>query len=161
MRAINASKHLLSRVNKERFEDIGDGISNLKLQKLLYFIQKVHYSVYHEPFFDDTIEAWRHGPVVPTIYHHFKEYGRSDIDIFKEEDFIKDKEPLNINQIGVVDFVWDAYYQYSGGALIDISHQDKCWIDNVAFSGTINLHEMEDVDTKEEFLKYERILNEL
>jgi uncharacterized phage-associated protein len=161
MKAIETAKHLLSRVNKERFEEVGDGISNLKLQKLLYFIQKTNYSVYHEPFFEDVIEAWQYGPVVPNIYHHFKEYGRHDIDIFKISDFIKDKELLSARQIGIIDFVWDAYYQYSGGALIDISHQDQCWIDNVASSGIITLEELKCSATRDEFLKYESILDEL
>lgn len=161
MEAIEVAKHLLSRVNKERFEMVGDGISNLKMQKLLYFIQKTHYSVYHEPFFDDSIEAWQYGPVIPTIYHHFKEYGRDNIDIFKLGDFLQHKEKLTISQIGVVDFVWDRYYQYSAGALVDISHQDQCWIDNIGNNGTITLEELKSDSIKEEFLKYEKILNEL
>lgn len=158
MKAIEVAKHLLSRINKERFEELGDGISNLKLQKLLYFTQKANYSVYDEPFFEDSIEAWQYGPVVPIVYHHFKDYSKENIDIFKEVDFIKDKEPLNIKQISIIDFIWDTYYQYSAGTLIDISHQDSCWIDNQG--SHIPLKEMKCEVTKAEFLKYDRILDE-
>jgi len=37
--------------------NIGDIVSNLKLQKLLYYIQGFHIAFFDEPLFDDTIEA--------------------------------------------------------------------------------------------------------
>ena len=48
------------------------GISNLKLQKLLYYAQAWHLALYGEPLFRDRIEAWVHGPVVPPVFGAFK-----------------------------------------------------------------------------------------
>lgn len=44
-----------------------DYISNLKLQKLLYYAQGSFLSIYDKPLFEDPIEAWRHGPVPSKI----------------------------------------------------------------------------------------------
>jgi uncharacterized phage-associated protein len=40
----------------------------VKLQKLLYYSQAMHYAVYGTPLFSERIEAWAHGPVVPAAY---------------------------------------------------------------------------------------------
>lgn len=46
----------------------------LKLQKLLYLAQGFSYAFNDKPLFDDDIEAWVHGPVVPIVYNEYKEY---------------------------------------------------------------------------------------
>jgi uncharacterized phage-associated protein len=48
-------------------EDAGDLISNLKLQKLVYYAQGFHLALYDELLFEETIEAWTHGPVIPEM----------------------------------------------------------------------------------------------
>ena len=43
----------------------GKSISNMKLQKLLYLAQGIHLALENgAPLFEDTIEAWKYGPVV-------------------------------------------------------------------------------------------------
>lgn len=57
------------------------GISNLKLQKILYLIQA--YSLIHtkKPCFSEDIEAWDFGPVIPEVYRKYKQFGSTDIQI--------------------------------------------------------------------------------
>ena len=55
---------ILSQLNSNS----GDTISPLKLQKLLYYCQAWHYTIFNEVLFDERIEAWTHGPVVPSQY---------------------------------------------------------------------------------------------
>ena len=45
----------------------GELVSNLKLQKLLYYVQGFHLAVFGEPLFEEEIEAWMYGPVVPSV----------------------------------------------------------------------------------------------
>ena len=52
----------------------GDPVSNLKLQKLLYYTQAWFLALYDRPLFDERIEAWVHGPAVPPVYGNFKEW---------------------------------------------------------------------------------------
>lgn len=54
-------------------------ISNLKLQKLLYFVQAYFLIKKNEACFKEDIEAWTYGPVVPEAYHEFKGYGSNHI----------------------------------------------------------------------------------
>lgn len=57
------------------------GVSNLKLQKLLYFVQ-AHFLLNHpkrKPCFNEPIEAWDIGPVVVVVYLRYKQYGSCDI----------------------------------------------------------------------------------
>ena len=50
----------------------GYSISNLKLQKILYFVQAEFLVNTGKPCFSEEIEAWDFGPVVPEVYHEFK-----------------------------------------------------------------------------------------
>jgi uncharacterized phage-associated protein len=52
-------------------EDAGDLISNLKLQKLVYYAQGFALVLLKKPLFPQCIEAWIHGPVVPALYHAY------------------------------------------------------------------------------------------
>ena len=54
-------------------------ISNLQLQKILYYIQKHFLNKKNEPAFSDDIEAWQFGPVVPNVYYHFCAFGSMSI----------------------------------------------------------------------------------
>ena len=49
-------------------------ITNLKLQKLLYYAQGYFLAMHADLLFEDEIQAWAHGPVVPNIYHDYKRF---------------------------------------------------------------------------------------
>ncbi len=53
-------------------EEAGDFLSNLKLQKLVYYAQGFHLALFNRPLFMAAIHAWQHGPVVPELYHAYK-----------------------------------------------------------------------------------------
>lgn len=50
-------------------------ISNLQLQKILYFCQLESYRRSGTPLFCDDFEAWRYGPVIPSVYRLFSIFG--------------------------------------------------------------------------------------
>lgn len=52
-----------------------NGISNLKLQKILYFIQIQFLKEYNRVCFNDNIEAWNFGPVILKAYKEYSMYG--------------------------------------------------------------------------------------
>jgi uncharacterized phage-associated protein len=57
-----------------KWADFNDAdMTNMKLQKLLYYAQGQYLAEHEEPLFDEDIEAWSHGPVVPSVYRAFKE----------------------------------------------------------------------------------------
>lgn len=50
-------------------------ISNLQLQKILYFCQREYHRATGNPLFDDDFQAWQYGPVIPDIYKMFSLFG--------------------------------------------------------------------------------------
>jgi len=108
-------------------DDSGDLISNLKLQKLVYYAQGLHLACYDNPLFDEAIEAWAHGPVVPELYHKYREHGAdsipilcpTDIDFNKFDD--ETKEFLNE--------VYKTFGQYSAWKLRELTHEEPPWKD--------------------------------
>lgn len=72
--ALDLSKYIVSKcIDDEK------PISNLQLQKILFYIQKEFLKKYNQPAFSDVIEAWQFGPVVPNVYYHFCGFGAMKI----------------------------------------------------------------------------------
>ena len=49
-------------------------ITNMKLQKLMYYAQAWHLAVIGDELFSDDFQAWIHGPVIPALYDKYKAY---------------------------------------------------------------------------------------
>ncbi|MTJ51994.1 DUF4065 domain-containing protein [Anabaena sp. UHCC 0253] len=106
-------------------EDAGDLMSNLKLQKLLYYAQGFHLALYDQPLFSESIEAWTHGPVVPEAYHIYKDYGANAIPIPEDIDFSKyDQQTREL-----LDEVYAVYGQFSAWKLLSLIHEEEPWKD--------------------------------
>lgn len=67
--------------------ETGSYISNLKLQKLVYYAQAWHLAIYATPLFEEDFEAWVHSPVIPALYREYKSFGWQPIlkDVQKPE----------------------------------------------------------------------------
>ncbi len=89
--AIDLSKYIVSKC----IEDCHP-VSNLQLQKILYYIQK-DFLNRGDRAFSDEIEAWQFGPVVPNVYYHYCGYGAMPISSAHEkyEVDVKDKKIIN------------------------------------------------------------------
>jgi uncharacterized phage-associated protein len=55
------------------------GLTPLKLQKLIYYAHGWHLAINNSPLIDEVIQAWEYGPVVPQVYHEFKQFGSRPI----------------------------------------------------------------------------------
>lgn len=88
----------LSRYIVSKCIDDGYPISNLQLQKILYYIQKDFLSR-DEIAFSDDIEAWQFGPVIPMVYYHYCGYGAMPITILCDNNSIDDCDKQYVNQI--------------------------------------------------------------
>jgi uncharacterized phage-associated protein len=100
-----------------------DLISNLKLQKLVYYAQGLSLALSGNPLFSEEIEAWTYGPVIPNLYHYYKHHGSNGIPAdpnFYPEKIDKDTRDL-------LDEIYTVFGQFSAHRLVDISHSDDCW----------------------------------
>ena len=106
----------------------------LRLVKYVYIAYGFALALLNRVIIDkrfDVVEAWRYGPVIPSVYHSFKHNQNEPIkhkaSILINEDengnmtfitpMIEDKEIMQ-----VLDFVWEKYKNRSTSDLIDILH---------------------------------------
>lgn len=101
-----------------------DPISNLKLQKLLYYAQGYYTAFFDDSLFGDTIEAWDHGPVVRNVWQTYAQHGSGTIP--KPETF--DVGQIPEQQLGLLDRVYEAYGQYTAWKLRDMTHEEQPWL---------------------------------
>ena len=55
-------------------------ITQIKLQKLIYFAHGFYLAIREKPLVKEKIEAWQFGPVITSVYHKFKDWGSNPID---------------------------------------------------------------------------------
>lgn len=125
------SKHTASQIAKwflahnrmVSYDEGAEYISNLKLQKLLYYAQGCSLALYGEPLFDDPIVAWQHGPVVESVYHEYKSNGANGIPFEDDFDFTRFTQREN----ELLDEVYDTFGQYSAWKLRNMTHNETPW----------------------------------
>lgn len=84
--AVNLAKYIVTKCVNEDMP-----ITNLQLQKILYYIQRDYLHKYNTVAFCDDVVAWKFGPVVLDVYYMFCFYGAMPIqnkydDIFTDDD---------------------------------------------------------------------------
>lgn len=104
-------------------------ITPLQLQKLTYITYGWYLGVTGEKLFDESVEAWDHGPVIPSLFHEFKKFGREpitrlahtakDLGFDASEPFIREDDTTATQ---LVDWVWKSYGGKSGGQLRKLTH---------------------------------------
>lgn len=106
----------------------GDLITNLRLQKLLYYTQVWHLVNFNkEPLFDDEIKAWNFGPVVEEVYRKFKNFRHTPISLNVKKDEIE--KIFDKKAIDFVEFIYGKYSRFSAYDLVNLTHNEKPWID--------------------------------
>lgn len=118
--ALDIAKYVL-----KRQEEYPMGISNLKLQKLLYYIQAYHLVFTGNPIFEDAIEAWEYGPVVPDVYKYYKSYGFDLLPVPPDKIQID-----NVDSIGVISSVLSTYGDRTAMELVYKTHTEDPWMNS-------------------------------
>lgn len=97
------------------------GMSAMKLQKLVYYSQAWSLVWDEEPLFNDEIEAWANGPVVPRLFEAHR--GQFMVDRIQGGDY----GALDANQRDSIDTVLKSYGDKSSQWLSDLTHQEAPW----------------------------------
>jgi len=139
---MDAFFNLLSADKKMHVEDVAKfflsigSITNLKLQKLIYFAYATHLKNTGKKLFEERIIAYKYGPVVEEVYQLYKGYGREKIDQECEKKFmLKDirvplvfaKIALNEDAVEILASLTETvqkYWKLSASQLVEISHVD-------------------------------------
>ncbi len=98
-------------------------ITNLKLQKLLYYIDAAFLVEKGESCIFQNFKHWRHGPVIPDVYSEFRVYLNTSIPKREEESSIlsEDKD--------LIDNVIESNFKFSPWELVDRTHKEKPWLE--------------------------------
>lgn len=113
--------------NKEEESEGADMISNLKLQKLLYYAQGCTLAITDEPLFNDDIYAWKHGPVVESVYHNYKSFGSNGIEFNEPFDF----KSICTKISDILESVYQTFGQFSAWKLRNMTHEETPWKNTV------------------------------
>lgn len=136
-----------------------NGISNLKLQKVLYFIQVYFLVKTEKPCFDGIIEAWDFGPVVPEAYKKWEEFGSTIIypielyieynhdNIWLSEKIRFDETIINETDRKMINDIVDKFANYTSTDLVSMTHKQTPWKDAYKASQTTKI-------THDALLKY-------
>lgn len=119
--AIDVAKYIIWYCSEKGF-----AISNLKLQKILYFVQAEFLVFTDRPCFYEDIEAWDFGPVVPVVYRKYKVYGGSNIPTL----FLGSIVRFEDNEEELINGIVDACSDYTASELVEITHRQSPWRDN-------------------------------
>ena len=100
--------------------ETGAFISNLKLQKLVYYAQAWYLAIYKKPLFDEDFQAWVHGPVIPELYNRYRQYGWRPI---QEE--VEPNLPEEV--LAFLSEVADEYFACDAYELEQMTHLEDPW----------------------------------
>lgn len=121
----------------QRGQRDGVSITQMKLQKLIFFAHGWYLAICNAPLVDEGFQAWKYGPVIPSVYHEFKAFGTLNIDrpgttaSYSPEGLLWET-PVIADKTGTVykliDKIWEVYGHYTGTQLSAMTHQpDTPW----------------------------------
>ena len=128
-----------------RAERDGVSLDPIKLQKLIYFADGWCLALTDKPLIDEHIEAWDYGPVVPSIYHEFKDFGRNAITrratafeprpgkiagfaTFLNSKIVEPEIRDDPDTEQLLERIWRVYGKFSGVQLANMTHApDSAW----------------------------------
>lgn len=154
-------KELAQYISEYYEEKKQKSISPVRLQKTLYFCfaywggfvakgklfqgkdTEIDVSNYSEYLFDEKIEAWVYGPVVKDVYHETNLQQYHNDNLFNGDIFLQ----------SFIDGVIDDTMEVNDFKLVDISHQDRSWINNFNYDEEYHNNEIPKEKIIEEYAR--------
>ena len=121
--ALEIAKWFLGENRRRMAEEDSDYISNLKLQKLLYYAQGCYLAIKGNALFREDILAWEHGPVVRDIYDRYRRFGADGINEPDKNYYV----PIDSEDEKILLEVFDAFGIYSAWKLRNMTHEETPW----------------------------------
>lgn len=108
--------------------DEPDPLTHLRLQKLLYYCQGWSLGLRGKPLFNERIEAWAHGPVVPEVYETLCPFKADPFTVESKDGDDKIDFALDDDEREFIGDVWDSYQSYSALKLREMTHKEDPWV---------------------------------
>ncbi|MEY3402799.1 MAG: hypothetical protein RLZZ86_2415 [Cyanobacteriota bacterium] len=117
---LNVASYFIVRAYEDGMEA---EMTNMKVQKLLYYSQSLHLAMYNEPLFAEEIQAWRYGPVCPPAYRFYSEFEANQLPIPSQELLLQ----IPDDQKKLLEEVWENFGGYHAYLLSDMTHLEFPW----------------------------------
>lgn len=136
MKTIEISRYLIA-----RSDEVGDLMTNKKLQKLLYYVKAWGLVYFPDGVIAEPFEAWVHGPVCVGVYNAYKRFGYNPIRLDYPEgktasDYIKDfksqcrqASDIDFEKSEMIDAVFEKYGMLTSLQLELLTHSERPWIE--------------------------------
>lgn len=129
----NVSDYIIIKYNQKN-----QSITNLRLQKILYYVQGYFYKFFDVPAFDSDIYCWSYGPVVIDAYYQYNIHGNHDITIPENEHF-EILNTINSKQYrDLINKVVEASMSLSVIQLVNKTHAESPWANSTRRSKISN-----------------------
>lgn len=143
-RAMDVADEIITLAQREN-----NPVSNLKLQKMMYFLNALSLILRNKPLIDDQdFEKWDYGPVIHSVYTEYSINGRNVITKPEEHLSFKSDEngllsPIrkNFDENDLTqeerDFIWqnmNTFLKYSASQLVNFSHRETQWKNKVPYT---------------------------
>ena len=138
----------------EKGKPEGVALTPMQLIKLVYFAHGWSLAIFDRPLIDERVQAWRFGPVIPSLYHEFKIFGNQPITEEATEFTFRPGETFryivpnlpqeDTGRLALLDKVWEVYSKLPALKLSQLTHEagspwHKAYIENPGIrGGTIN-----------------------
>ena len=119
----NEGKKELQAINDDT--EVYEGLTHLKLEKLLYFAQGISLSKNNKVLFKEDIEAWVHGPVIREVFKQFSHKGRSEITLEDAPRGVEAIRKLELDNEArdVLNITYDNFAIYTAWQLRNMTHE--------------------------------------
>ncbi len=118
--SLNAARYFIVRAYEDGIEA---EMTNMKVQKLLYYSQSLHLALYDEPLFEEEIQAWRYGPVCPPAYRFYSEFEANQLPVPSQNFLLQ----IPDEKKKLLEEVWEYFGGYHAYRLSDMTHGEFPW----------------------------------
>ena len=92
-------------------------VNSIKLQKLVYISYGWCWALLGRELFEDEIQAWEYGPIIPAVWHVCKDQGLEIKTPLKIQESSLDKDTK-----GLLDVVYEVYVKQESARIVKITH---------------------------------------
>jgi uncharacterized phage-associated protein len=117
--ALDIAKWFINATDRES----GDDVTHLKVQKLIYYAQGWALALIGEPLFKEDLQAWAHGPVAPSVWDEYREYGYAPLPQSKS------KKKIDGQTTRLLESVNENYGIYTAKKLEKMTHKEAPWLE--------------------------------
>lgn len=119
----DVADYVILRLNQDEENNL---LINLKLQKLLYYIQAWSLAIRGRIFFEGGFQAWVHGPVSPTLYNRFKT-NKSLYSQITTDDVVNKNVSIREEDMDFINYILENYAGFTGVELENMTHREQPW----------------------------------